>query len=62
MEDPRKKARALIEQRAITLEDLWARYWANGGTFHPFEFDAYLNGAMKQVPLSSKYLSGRWKI
>lgn len=56
MEDPRETARTLIEQQAISLEDLWVRYWANGGSFQPFEFDAYLNGAQRSDPFELKIL------
>jgi hypothetical protein len=57
MEDSRETARALIEQHAIGLEDLWVHYWANGGSVEAFEFDAYLNGAHKLDPLELKILA-----
>lgn len=57
MEDPRRTARAMIEQQTITLDDLWVRYWANGGSAHAFEFDAYLNGAQELDPFELKILA-----
>lgn len=42
--DPRRTARTLISQKETTLDELWVRYWANGGEAQPFEFEAYLHG------------------
>ncbi|UYY81960.1 hypothetical protein OIT41_02465 [Arthrobacter sp. YA7-1] len=35
----------LIEQQAITLDELWICYWANGGNARAFELEAFLHGA-----------------
>ena len=44
MEDPRLTARNLIELDESYLQDLWVRYWANGGEAQLLEFEAYLHG------------------
>lgn len=60
MEDPRQTARRLIEQHDITLERLWIRYWAEGGTATEPEFDALVYGAVTPPPLDLRILS--WAI
>lgn len=50
MEDPRGTARSLMEQHVVTLEELWLRYWANGGGADEQELDAYVNGALVPEP------------
>jgi hypothetical protein len=42
MVDPRQEARSLIEQNIISIEGLWLRYWGQGGSADPFDFDAFL--------------------
>ena len=51
MEDPRVTARWLVEQHVLTLEELWVRYWANGGRAGEQELDAYVYGALEPYPL-----------
>lgn len=57
MEDSRETARALVQQHEITLDDLWAWYWANGGNAKPFDFDAYLFGIAERDPFDLKILT-----
>lgn len=56
MNDPRQRARTLIAQRAITLLDLWVRYWANGGSAKLFELDAYINCIQEPDPFELRVL------
>lgn len=44
MEDPRQTALKLIGQNDRHLQELWMRYWANGGEAQQFEFEVYLHG------------------
>ena len=45
MDDPRKTAREYLQRGTATLDQLWARYWGNGGSAGPVEFEAYLYAA-----------------
>jgi len=36
-----------MEHDVVTLEELWIRYWANGGAGDEQELDAYLHGALQ---------------
>lgn len=47
MRDPRHAARNLLGAKAISLDLLWLRYWAQGGTAGVLEFDAYVHGALQ---------------
>lgn len=40
-----------FESAALTVEDLWLRYFALGGVASRFELEAYLNGALALPPL-----------
>lgn len=60
MEDPRQTAQRLIGQHAITLERLWLRYWAEGGTATEPELDALIYGALTPPPEDLTILS--WAI
>ena len=60
MEDPRITARNLIRQDPNYLEDLWLKYWANGGSVGLLEFDAYLNGLTERDTFELQIL--RWAI
>lgn len=44
MEDPRLTALNLIQQDKNYLDELWLKYWANGGSAGSVEFEAYLHG------------------
>lgn len=57
MEDPRRTARALMEQHVLSLDDLWMQYWANGGNVPALEFDAYLNGTQELDAFEAKVLT-----
>ena len=56
MNNPRVTALKLIEQQAITLDELWIQYWANGGNARAFEleatFTALTNCARSKTPSS----------
>ncbi|MCF3141103.1 hypothetical protein LRQ04_17780 [Paenarthrobacter sp. AR 02] len=45
--DPRQSARNLLQREAITLEQLWIKYWAEGGNATPVELDAYVHDALE---------------
>ncbi|AMM31611.1 hypothetical protein SA2016_0925 [Sinomonas atrocyanea] len=45
MEDPRLLARRMVGQDPACINDLWLRYWANGGDVHRAEFDAHLSSS-----------------
>ena len=57
MKDSRPTARMMVLQNSDCLQDLWLRYWANGGTADKFEFDAYLHGLMERDPFDQKILT-----
>lgn len=57
MEDSRPAARMMVLQDSDCLEDLWLRYWANGGNADKFEFDAYLHGLMERDLFDQKILA-----
>ncbi|WP_416405536.1 hypothetical protein [Arthrobacter sp. LFS091] len=50
MNDPRQKARDLLEHDNVTLERLWIKYWSEGGTADRLELDAYVHEALKPHP------------
>jgi hypothetical protein len=57
MKDPRPAARMMVQHDPDCLEDLWLRYWANGGTGDKFELDAYLHGLIERDPFDQKILA-----
>ena len=57
MNDPRQRARHLIEQDTISLNRLWVRYWTHGGTGTVFDLDAYLYEVQEPTPLQLQSLS-----
>ncbi|MBT2515526.1 hypothetical protein [Arthrobacter sp. ISL-30] len=44
MRNPQQVAQMMLLQDCGWLDDLWLRYWANGGSAGIFEFDAFLHG------------------
>lgn len=44
VDDPRLTARSMIEQDETDVDELWLRYFANGGNAQPLEFEAMLYG------------------
>lgn len=60
MNDEMKAARALVEQRIVSMEALWLRYWANGGQASEEELDAYVHGALE--PEKFDLLVIRWAL
>ncbi|RKO21593.1 hypothetical protein D7Z96_16010 [Pseudarthrobacter phenanthrenivorans] len=42
VEDPRTTALELIARDEHYLDDLWVRYWANGGEAKRLDFEAFL--------------------
>lgn len=57
MDNPRQRARELLARHEITLERLWLRYWAEGGSASEPEFDAYLHGAFFQPRFELRVLN-----
>jgi len=55
--DSRQTARLLVLEHEITLDDLWAWYWANGGNAMLWDFDAYLFGILERDPFDLRILS-----
>ncbi|WP_275777051.1 hypothetical protein [Paenarthrobacter sp. Y-19] len=55
--DSRQTARLLVLEHEITLDDLWAWYWANGGNAMLLDFDAYLFGILERDPFDLRILS-----
>lgn len=43
-QNPRQEARSLIAAEAVSLFDLWLKYWAEGGRGDEMELDAFING------------------
>ena len=46
MKDPRFAALALVECSAVSVADLWVKYFAKGGDADSVEFEAYLYGLL----------------
>ena len=44
VEDPRVTARSMIAQDEIDVDELWLRYFGNGGNTLSFEFESFLYG------------------
>ncbi|MBT2566962.1 hypothetical protein J7I84_10745 [Arthrobacter sp. ISL-85] len=44
MGNSQQVARVMVLQDPGWLEELWLRFWANGGSAGIFEFDAFLHG------------------
>ena len=44
MTDAGLEARALVDSGAVSLIDLWALYWGEGGRACPLELDAFIHG------------------
>lgn len=60
MHDPRQSARNLLNRDTISLEDLWIRYWGQGGNASPLELDAYVHEALRPQPFELDLIS--WAI
>jgi len=56
MRDPRHAAGNLLGTRTISLDLLWLRYWAQGGTAGVLEFDAYIHGALQPEQFELKLI------
>ena len=57
MEDPRTAVLALIQQNKASLDRIWLRYWANGGSQSPLDFDGYVHGLLDPDENDSLILS-----
>ncbi|KUM36435.1 MULTISPECIES: hypothetical protein [unclassified Arthrobacter] len=57
MSDPRQTARNLLEQDGFTLEQLWIKYWAEGGNANALELDAYVHEALRPHPFELTLLT-----
>ena len=57
MNNPSERALKLIEQQAITLDELWIQYWANGGNARPFELEAFLYAAYELCPFENTIIA-----
>lgn len=55
--DPRRLARALLEQDVISLTELWLYYWRNGGDAGEMELEAFINGIEVLPPLDLDVLA-----
>ncbi|MEW1808392.1 hypothetical protein [Pseudarthrobacter sp. NPDC080039] len=44
VENPRSRARSLIDADDVSLFDLWLGYWAEGGQGGEMELDAFIRG------------------
>lgn len=60
MDDPRSTALDLIRQDKNYLDELWLKYWANGGSVGSAKFDAYLRGLTQPDGFDLQIL--RWAI
>lgn len=60
MEDPRLTALNLIRQDRKYLDELWLKYWAEGGSAGSVEFEAYLHGLTQRDGFDLQIL--RWAI
>lgn len=60
MEDPRLTALDLIRRNKNYLDQLWLKYWANGGSADSVEFEAYLHGLTQRDSFDLQIL--RWAI
>ncbi|MFE4541026.1 hypothetical protein [Arthrobacter sp. NPDC056727] len=60
MEDPRLTALNLIQQDKNYLDELWLKYWAQGGSAGSVEFEAYLHGLSQRDSYDLQIL--RWAI
>lgn len=56
-ERPRLTARTLIELKIISLQGLWLRYWANGGSANAFDLDAFLYEILEPPPFELSVLA-----
>ncbi|MDQ0118440.1 hypothetical protein J2T22_001618 [Pseudarthrobacter defluvii] len=57
MRNPRLTARIMVKHDPGWLEDIWLRYWANGGSADKFDFDAYLHGLSERNPFDQRILA-----
>ncbi|MDI2020091.1 hypothetical protein [Paenarthrobacter nicotinovorans] len=56
MRAPRHAARNLLETKTISLDLLWLRYWAQGGSTGVLEFNAYIHGALQPEQFELKLI------
>jgi hypothetical protein len=49
-DEQRRMAAACFQRSGLTLEQLWTRYFALGGTVSLLDLDAYLNGLVQLAP------------
>jgi hypothetical protein len=50
----------MLQQNTASIEQLWLRYYANGGNADPLEFEAYIYGLLLPDDLDVLILS--WAI
>ncbi|MFC8523938.1 MULTISPECIES: hypothetical protein [Micrococcaceae] len=50
----------MLQQNTASIEQLWLRYYANGGNADPLEFEAYIYGLLPHDDLDALILS--WAI
>jgi hypothetical protein len=60
LEDPRLTALNFIRQDKNYLDELWLKYWAQGGSAGSVEFEAYLHGLTQRDSYDLQIL--RWAI
>lgn len=59
--DSRRQARSLIETDAVSLAEVWIRYWGQGGNADLLELDASFMGCRFWMILTQSSWAGRWK-
>jgi len=47
----------MLQQNDTTMDELWLKYWANGGSAGVEEFDAYLQGLQDRDDYDKKILA-----
>lgn len=57
MKDPRQATLELLQKNRTSIELLWLRYYANGGTADPLEFEAYIYGLLGPACCDAQILS-----
>lgn len=61
MKDPRLVAQMMALEDPRFLEELWLRYWANGGSVGQAEFGSYLQGPDGWDPFELRILAWQSK-
>lgn len=57
MEDLRFAVLALVQEKSVTIEDLWMHYFAKGGDADSLGFEAYIYGLLDLAERDALILS-----